>query len=310
MIDTGVYTRNRAFRFIWSCKFNKTATLEVLHKYTQEKEREMENERERERERRDMFLDCMIVPAVIECPIDKDLWFMRMTEAQLIKTQTLKQRHSKHTAHSQKSRGEREREREKGISTDRLVKGTTYTIKKDYCGVSPLVSPFPSIDKFILSIVNSNGRQGSIRGWRYTSIPPHTNIQTQSQSQSPSTSSSTLYSQSVVGEQKQREVERERDLRWLQRVRLLTYQVDGNRYCENIHREHKSNNIMLVVDVTYGVYYQRCWDPDCQQIDYRSVERQLPVEAIPNVVDVQNVDFDVDVTNDINNNPHKWKSVL
>jgi len=38
---------------------------------------------------------------------------------------------------------------------------------------------------------------------------------------------------------------------------LLVYSVANNRYCENIGREHKSNHIMLCVDLQHGVIFQK-----------------------------------------------------
>lgn len=61
----------------------------------------------------------------------------------------------------------------------------------------------------------------------------------------------------------------------------LVYDVLGYRYCENIGREHRSNGIMYVVDVNIGSYYQKCYDPDCRAIAFRSVARPVPPECLP-----------------------------
>lgn len=63
--------------------------------------------------------------------------------------------------------------------------------------------------------------------------------------------------------------------------KTLTYDILKNRWCENIGRPHKSNHIMIVVDLRLGVYYQKCHDPDCKSIDYRSPERPIPEEINP-----------------------------
>ncbi|KAL9982229.1 hypothetical protein ACROYT_G004254 [Oculina patagonica] len=63
--------------------------------------------------------------------------------------------------------------------------------------------------------------------------------------------------------------------------KLLTYDILKNRWCENIGRAHKSNHIMIVADLRLGVYYQKCHDPDCKNIDYRSPERPIPDEINP-----------------------------
>lgn len=61
----------------------------------------------------------------------------------------------------------------------------------------------------------------------------------------------------------------------------LVYDVLGYRFCENIGREHRSNGIMYVVDVNVGSFYQKCYDPDCRAMSFRSVPRPLPPECLP-----------------------------
>lgn len=40
---------------------------------------------------------------------------------------------------------------------------------------------------------------------------------------------------------------------------ILTYQMKGNRWCENINRSHKSNNIMWIVSIQRMQYWQGCY---------------------------------------------------
>ena len=35
---------------------------------------------------------------------------------------------------------------------------------------------------------------------------------------------------------------------------LLIYEIGGSRYCGNIQREHKSNNIRSVSEIIHGIY--------------------------------------------------------
>lgn len=49
-----------------------------------------------------------------------------------------------------------------------------------------------------------------------------------------------------------------------------------HRYCENIGRWHKSNNIYLIVDLTKQVIYQKCHDENCS--DFMSSPKKLPEE--------------------------------
>lgn len=55
-------------------------------------------------------------------------------------------------------------------------------------------------------------------------------------------------------------------------VRL--YNIKGNRYCGNIGRQHRSNGIFIVVDLEQGMWYQKCYDPECRS--YRSPVTPLP----------------------------------
>lgn len=52
--------------------------------------------------------------------------------------------------------------------------------------------------------------------------------------------------------------------------------MQKNRFCENVERPHKSNNVMFVVDFREGAYYQRCHDPECR--GHRGCLRPLPSE--------------------------------
>ena len=54
----------------------------------------------------------------------------------------------------------------------------------------------------------------------------------------------------------------------------LSYAVEGDRYCERIGRPHKSNHVMMVVELGARVVYQSCWDPDCR--GYHSPARTPP----------------------------------
>ncbi|KAM8878969.1 DNA-directed primase/polymerase protein [Spinachia spinachia] len=57
---------------------------------------------------------------------------------------------------------------------------------------------------------------------------------------------------------------------------LLVYDIAKYRWCQNVEKFHKSNNIMIVVDLKEEVWYQKCHDPDCK--NFRSSSRPLPQE--------------------------------
>ncbi|CAN8003793.1 unnamed protein product [Ixodes hexagonus] len=62
---------------------------------------------------------------------------------------------------------------------------------------------------------------------------------------------------------------------------MLVYDITGYRFCENVGREHRSNGVMLVADVQVGMYYQKCYDPDCRAISFRSTPRPIPEHCLP-----------------------------
>ncbi|CAN8302132.1 unnamed protein product [Cochlearia groenlandica] len=66
---------------------------------------------------------------------------------------------------------------------------------------------------------------------------------------------------------------------WFSEDSLIVYSILRNRYCERIGREHKSNHVMYIVDIRRGIYYQKCYDPDCR--DYRSPIRPVPDSYLP-----------------------------
>uniref|UniRef100_A0A8C3SH29 DNA-directed primase/polymerase protein n=1 Tax=Chelydra serpentina TaxID=8475 RepID=A0A8C3SH29_CHESE len=59
---------------------------------------------------------------------------------------------------------------------------------------------------------------------------------------------------------------------------LLVYDISRYRWCKNIGRAHKSNNIMILVDLKKEVYYQKCHDPICRAKNFKSESIPLPPE--------------------------------
>uniref|UniRef100_A0A7C9CL28 DNA-directed primase/polymerase protein n=1 Tax=Opuntia streptacantha TaxID=393608 RepID=A0A7C9CL28_OPUST len=74
---------------------------------------------------------------------------------------------------------------------------------------------------------------------------------------------------------------------WFSEFGLMVYNMAKSRYCERIGREHKSNNVMYVVDLRWALYYQKCYDPDCR--GYRSPSRPIPDDVIPEVPRLQHI---------------------
>lgn len=67
----------------------------------------------------------------------------------------------------------------------------------------------------------------------------------------------------------------------------IVYDIVGNRYCENIKRQHRSNNIKYIVDLVNCSYYQKCHDLDCYT--FRSNPRPLPEELKFQLIDDCNI---------------------
>lgn len=62
----------------------------------------------------------------------------------------------------------------------------------------------------------------------------------------------------------------------------LSYAIRGGyKYCGRIGRHHKSNNVILIVDVKTRTGYQKCFDPDCSQ--YCSDGWDIPAWVFPEV---------------------------
>ncbi|KAL3876729.1 hypothetical protein ACJMK2_034530 [Sinanodonta woodiana] len=82
---------------------------------------------------------------------------------------------------------------------------------------------------------------------------------------------------------------------YFQKGELLIYEIARYRYCENIGRQHKSNNIMYVVDLQNGMYYQKCHDPDCQMMNFKSKSYPIPEAALPvYLFDSEDFEFDLE----------------
>ncbi|GMF17130.1 unnamed protein product [Phytophthora lilii] len=112
-------------------------------------------------------------------------------------------------------------------------------------------SIYPALDAFIRSQATTGGVQGEIRAIQMlmTSNSPAklANLPGQSpdQDQFESTNLANTYP-------------------W-----MIIYHMARNRWCANIRRPHKSNNVMFIVDIDQRVFYQKCHDPTCQAVDFR-----------------------------------------
>lgn len=74
--------------------------------------------------------------------------------------------------------------------------------------------------------------------------------------------------------------------------KTMIFDIVGTRYCANIGREHRSNNIMLVASLQSRCFYQKCYDPDCRSIDFKSPP--IPFTSWVNSL----LDFEIDTDED------------
>ena len=47
-------------------------------------------------------------------------------------------------------------------------------------------------------------------------------------------------------------------------ARAVVFNISGTRFCPRIGREHKSNGVYFMADLEQGVWWQKCYDPDCR----------------------------------------------
>ncbi|XP_032687922.1 DNA-directed primase/polymerase protein-like [Odontomachus brunneus] len=66
--------------------------------------------------------------------------------------------------------------------------------------------------------------------------------------------------------------------KYFDKTKILSYEIYGNRFCENIGRWHKSNNVYWIVDMNKNEIYQKCHDEDCS--GFTSAPKSLPEEII------------------------------
>ncbi|XP_045053172.2 DNA-directed primase/polymerase protein isoform X2 [Desmodus rotundus] len=80
------------------------------------------------------------------------------------------------------------------------------------------------------------------------------------------------------------------------REQLLVYDICKYRWCGNIGRAHKSNNIMIVADLKNEVWYQKCHDPECRAVNFKSDCFPLPAEVCLSVLLEEEEEFTTDRT--------------
>ncbi|XP_047166413.1 DNA-directed primase/polymerase protein isoform X2 [Vigna umbellata] len=228
-VDTAVYSRNRCFRLVLSSKAGKSSVLLPTKRF---KCKDLGEE--------DMFMASLICNIDVDC----QTYLVCKTDLECVKTLHFDTEESSNV----KIPCQILREFIMDIGTSDL--STTYFMGK---------SPFPFLDKFILSVASVGNIPGNIHSWYF-----------------------------------------------LSEFRLMIYSMTKNRYCERIGRQHKSNNVIYVVDLRMAVYYQKCHDPDCR--GYRSPSRPIPVHVFSNPSDV--IDSSFGLLDDVQLVDNKWRHEL
>uniref|UniRef100_A0A8D0BSI1 DNA-directed primase/polymerase protein n=1 Tax=Salvator merianae TaxID=96440 RepID=A0A8D0BSI1_SALMN len=193
-VDLGVYTKNRNFRLYKSSKAGKSTILNIAE-------------------------DNKFVPKLEKNSCLEEQYFF---SSLICNVRFPDSGHLKIVSYENP-----EEATEKSLGFDRSVSSSCLDSIEGYH-----YSPYPEIDKFVLSVVKKDNIQGGIRRWSYFSLE-----------------------------------------------QLLVYDISKYRWCRNIGRAHKSNNIMIVVDLKNEIWYQKCHDPVCRAENFKSECFPLPAEA-------------------------------
>ena len=107
-----------------------------------------------------------------------------------------------------------------------------------------------------------------------------------------------------------------RRVTYLSEGKLVIFDITGYRYCMNIRRHHKSNNIMLIANLEKMTYYQKCYDPECKRVNFRSNEFPIPLHIMPayiEPIDECFQDIDMDTIEDFDDEEftdNEWMGII
>lgn len=124
--------------------------------------------------------------------------------------------------------------------------------------------PFPRVEAFVLTLVCQGGVRGGIRRCDATLCGDDAHMQ---EAGGGDTETTTAHGDSSAVEKPQV-------------ISSLCFHISHNRWCHRIGRPHKSNHIMVVVDLLLGVAFQTCMDPDCRAVGFRSRPVSVPREVL------------------------------
>jgi len=268
-VDIGVYTRNRLFRLLGSSKFGKPASAALRiaetnqfsfpqdfgnHKFYKPDTEESHTEVDPCDSTMDERME--VADLLVADDLDKEVFNWEQYAYALEQTFVTPSFSSDNTVildmshHQLPVRGD---VISKPIGKTN-VQDNVNRFKASSCRFTNHIgpSPFPSLEEFVeKSLATRKGICGSVRAWAIDS--------------------SFLLSNRHD---------------FMKNGGIIIYQMKNNRWCENIQRCHKSNNIMWNVSLVDMTYWQTCHDPDCRMLGFRG-----EVKAIPNniVNDIQKI---------------------
>jgi hypothetical protein len=268
-IDTSVYTKNRAFRLLYSRKFGKTATFQVTPASFQS------------------FLphsSCPLCPPPSSPPNSPEEWLLASLVVPYLPCGHLPPSNfiifpETSTPPSYYKLGGGTTRPSDGGDAGKGRSAPSHLAFEAEAGRS---SPFPELDAYVQTHHMAHGGvQGVIRGWQYAYS---------------SRSGALAPTQARLGEGALPPT--------FLPSSMLTFQVGGNRWCHRIGRAHKSNHTMVVVDLRRGCLYQRCHDPDCRT--YKGPLQWLPKELVPAPDVLDSVEFEAALTDACAKAPDMW----
>ena len=256
-IDLGVYTKNRMFRLLWSSKYGKDTILNHFHSdkqfYSTSSKRKLENGCSINEIKSNELKKSFIVPynayeliQIIESGIESKDSFLQLNLVSKRASSKLKDYKNTNEENSKIVRSTVLSSLNSNWKDWELDSSFKANNKRNE-------SPFPFLDKFVLdNLGNRGGTQGSIASW-------------------------SIYMRNKLNSHDFTSPKKEYTTRY--NSYRLRYQIHGNRYCSNIGRQHKSNGIILEVDLLLATLVQLCWDNDCR--NYRSNPIHVPLSLLP-----------------------------
>ncbi|KAF1333603.1 DNA primase, ul52/ul70 type, herpesviridae, partial [Globisporangium splendens] len=240
-IDVGVYTRNRMFRVLGSSKYRRDAILKPTPTIqNQAAATTTTTAAGNDWLDRNLFLQTLVCPFPTLSAVETHFEAKKQPHPRLL--------HCDAEYAATRAYGER--------------RSSVYRRNTHSSSVECRRSMFPKLDAFILTIANTGGVQGEIR----TIHMLFDNVD-----------NVVLPSDNPNDDFPQHEELRQQKAKqpW-----MIIYQMARNRWCWNVRRAHKSNNVMFVVDLDQRVVYQKCHDQQCKTIDYRSPPQPLSPDLL------------------------------